>query len=74
MLRKELENRLEQKGFSVEWAEVISDLDNLVEMEMEVSGKRYMFRSQTAGTAANVKPMLKTWVCWLAAVEKRDTM
>jgi len=54
LLRKELENRLEQKGFSVEWADVIRDLDNLVEMEVTVSGKRYMIRSQTAGVVVKV--------------------
>ena len=36
LLRKELENRLEQKGFTVEWADVIRDLDNLVEIEITV--------------------------------------
>jgi len=54
LLRKELEHCLEQKGLSVEWADVIRDLDNLVEMEVTVSGKRYMIRSQTAGVVAKV--------------------
>jgi len=54
LLRKELENRLEQKGFTIEWADVIRDLDNLVEMEIEVSDKRYTIRSNTEGTIAKV--------------------
>ncbi len=55
LLRKELENHLEQKGLTVEWADVTSDLDNLVEMEIEVSSdKRYTIRSHTAGTVAKV--------------------
>jgi len=54
LLRKELENRLEQKGFSVEWADVIRDLDNLIEMEIMVSNKHYTVRSNTAGTVAKV--------------------
>jgi transposase len=54
LLRKELEDRLEQKGFNVEWADVIRDLDNLVEMEITVSGKNYMVRSNTEGTIAKV--------------------
>jgi len=54
LLRKELENRLEQKGFTVEWADVIRDLDNLVEMEITVSDKCYTIRSDTAGTIAKV--------------------
>jgi len=54
LLRKELENRLEQKGLTVEWADVIRDLDNLVEMEITVSDKHYTIRSDTAGTVARV--------------------
>lgn len=54
LLRKELENRLEQKGFTVEWADVIRDLDNLVEMEITVSDKCYTIRSNTEGTIAKV--------------------
>lgn len=54
LLRKELENRLEQKGFNFEWADVIMDLDNLVEMEITVSDKRYTVRSNTEGTVAKV--------------------
>ncbi len=54
LLRKELENRLEQRGFSVEWADVIRDLDNLIEMEIMVSDKCYTVRSDTAGTVGKV--------------------
>ena len=54
LLRKELENRLEQKGFTVEWADVLRDLDNLVEMEITVSDKCYTIRSNTEGTIAKV--------------------
>ena len=34
-----VDSRLEQKGFGVEWTDVIRDLDNLVEMEITVSDK-----------------------------------
>jgi hypothetical protein len=54
LLRKELENRLDQKGFTFEWADVIRDLDNLVEMGITVSDKRYTVRSNTEGTTAKV--------------------
>ena len=54
LLRKELENRLDQKGFTFEWADVIRDLDNLVEMGITVSDKRYTVRSNTEGTIAKV--------------------
>ena len=54
LLRKELENRLEQKGFTIEWADVIRDLDNLVEMEIEVSDKCYTIHSNSEGSIAKV--------------------
>jgi len=54
LLRKELENRLEQKGLTIEWADVIRELDDLIEMEITVSDKHYTIRSDTAGTVAKV--------------------
>jgi len=50
LLRKKLEDRLVSKGHDLEWADVIRDLDNLVEMEIGVDGKRYVIRSEAKGT------------------------
>jgi hypothetical protein len=38
----------------VEWADVIRDLDNLVEMEVAINGKGYVFRGQTTGVTGKV--------------------
>jgi transposase len=54
LLRKELEDRLAHKEWKLEWAGVIRDLDNLVEMEVSISGKGYVFRGQTPGVAGKV--------------------
>ena len=54
LLRKELEDRLARKGWKLEWADVVRDLDNLVEMEVAISGKGYVFRSQSSGVAGKV--------------------
>jgi hypothetical protein len=54
LLRKELQDRLTSKGCDVEWADVIRDLDNLVEMEVAINGKGYLFRGQTTGVAGKV--------------------
>jgi transposase len=51
LLRKELEDRLARKEWKLEWADVIRDLDNLIEMEVAISGKGYVFRGQTSGVA-----------------------
>ncbi len=54
LLRKELQDRLTVKGCDVEWADIIRDLDNLVEMEVAINGKGYVFRGQTTGVAGKV--------------------
>ena len=54
LLRKELADRLARKEWKLEWADVIRDLDNLVEMEVAISGKGYVFRGQTSGVAGKV--------------------
>jgi transposase len=54
LLRKALEDRLTRKEWKLEWADVIRDLDNLIEMEVAISGKGYVFRGQTSGVAGKV--------------------
>jgi hypothetical protein len=54
VLRKELQDRLERKGWRLEWADIIRDLDNLSEMELTVQGKRYIVRNETKGTIGKV--------------------
>jgi hypothetical protein len=49
--RKELGDRLAGKGYHLEWADVVQDLNNLVEMEVAISGRGYVFRGQTSGVA-----------------------
>ncbi|MGH8525490.1 MAG: IS1634 family transposase, partial [Gammaproteobacteria bacterium] len=54
MLRKELQDRLEGKRWSLEWADVIRDLDRLQEVEMSIGGKSYVLRTETKGTVGKV--------------------
>ena len=54
LLRKELEDRLAAKQWKLEWADIIRDLDNLVEMEISINGKGYSFRGQTAGVVGKL--------------------
>jgi transposase len=54
LLRKELQDRLARKEWKLEWADVIRDLDNLLEMEVTIGGKGYVFRAQTSGVAGKV--------------------
>jgi len=54
LLRRELEQSLARKQWKLEWADVIRDLDNVIEMEVSISGKGYVFRGQTPGVAGKV--------------------
>ena len=54
VLCKELQDRLERKGWSLEWADVIRDLDRLQEIEMSIDGKSYVVRTETRGTVGKV--------------------
>jgi hypothetical protein len=57
LLRKELQDRLARKEWKLEWADVIRDLDNFIEMEVAISGKGYVFRGQTTGVAGKVSSL-----------------
>ena len=54
LLRKELDDRLARKEWKLEWADVIRDLDNLIEMKVAINGKGYIFRGQASGVAGKV--------------------
>jgi hypothetical protein len=54
LLRKELQDRLEAQGDKLEWAELLRDLEALQYTEVENDGKRFLLRSDLAGTTAAV--------------------
>ncbi len=54
VLRKALQDRLARKGWSLEWADIIRDLDRLQEVEMRIEGKSYVVRTKTKGTVGKV--------------------
>ncbi len=54
VLRQELERRLTQKGWTVEWADVVRDLQQLHETTIAIDGHRYIVRSETKGTIGKV--------------------
>jgi hypothetical protein len=53
VLKCELENRLRQTGVTWEWAEVIRGLDGLQQVEANLQGRRFLFRSHLQGHAAH---------------------
>lgn len=54
VMRKALEDRLESNGYSLEWADIVRDLDALTEMEIHAGGKRYRLRSESKPTTTKV--------------------
>jgi transposase len=54
LLRKELQDRLARKKWKLEWADVIRDLDNLIEMRIVINDKSFVFRGQSSGVAGKV--------------------
>ena len=54
LLRKELQDRLARKEWKLEWADVVRDLDNLVEMKIAINNKSFVLRGQTSGVAGKV--------------------
>jgi len=54
LLHCELQDRLEAKGWSFEWADMLRDLDQVQQMEIDLDGKSYILRTETQGTAGKV--------------------
>ena len=54
VVRKELQDRLESKGWSLEWADIIRDVNELHETQFDLLGKSYVLRSQTKGAVGKV--------------------
>ncbi len=54
VMRQELERRLAQQGWTLEWADLIRDLDHLQETTITVDEKNYVIRSQIKGTLGKV--------------------
>jgi DDE family transposase len=50
VLRQELQSRLEARGWALEWADVIRDVDQLQEVEVAQDEKRFLLRSEAQRT------------------------
>lgn len=51
LMMKELQERLSERGWVVEWQPLIDDLDELQELTVTVSGKRFQIRTPATGEA-----------------------
>ncbi len=54
VLRRALQERLDAKGYSLEWADILLSLDRLTETELKHQGKRFILRSDPKPTCTRV--------------------
>ena len=54
VIRQELERRLEERSWTLEWADIVHDLDHLAETTITVDEKPYVIRSEIKGTLGKV--------------------
>jgi transposase len=54
LLRKALQDRIEAKGWKLEWADIIRDLEKIQEVTIEHQGKRFNIRTEASGVAGKV--------------------
>ncbi len=51
LLIKELQGRMDQRGWQVEWADLMDDLEELKEIRIQTGGKEVLIRSELKGDA-----------------------
>jgi len=54
VLMHELTKRLKRKGWKLEWADILRDLETLEEVEVRHQGKRYLLRTPLKGVCGKV--------------------
>jgi transposase len=54
VVRKQLHDRIEQKGWKLEWANVVEDVDALEEITLDHQGKELTLRTEVKGVAGKV--------------------
>ena len=54
LLRDDLQRRLQQRQWQLEWADVLRDLDQLQEIELRVQSKSYVLRTEAKATTGKV--------------------
>ena len=54
VLRSELEQRLDARGITFEWADILQDLERLEQIDIELQGKHYRLRTETQGSLSKL--------------------
>jgi len=51
LVRKKLQDHIESRGWTLEWAEIIRDVDAVSEVSVEHAGQSFVLRTETKGAA-----------------------
>ena len=54
LLRKKLQDRLEEKNYSFEWEHIIQDIDQIEEVNVIHNNKKFVIRTEASGVAGKV--------------------
>lgn len=54
VIRKQLHDRIEKKGWKLEWADVVDDVDALEEITLNHQGNEFVLRTEVKGVAGKV--------------------
>jgi transposase len=54
VIRKELQNRIARKGWKLEWARIIADVDAIEEITVEHQDATFRIRTEATGVAGKV--------------------
>jgi len=54
IVRKELQERLQAKGYIIEWSDVLRDLEQLEEVEVAHGDQRFLLRTEAKGSCGKV--------------------
>ena len=59
MCRKYIQDRIFEKGWEVEWADLIRDVNKIEEIEVEHNNKQFVIRTETSGNAGKAFQAVK---------------
>jgi transposase len=51
LVRKKLQDRIESRGWTLQWADIIRDVDAVSEVKVEHAGQSFIIRTETKGAA-----------------------
>ena len=54
LIRKRLQDKITEKKWTLEWNHIVADVDSVLEIDLNHSGKHFVLRTETAGVSGKV--------------------